>query len=50
MREESVFSDLLKICPGLEDRLVKSSEGEVELIADLVRTTPFRFSLTSPSF
>ena len=32
-----MFEDLLKHCPGLEDRLTNSSEDEVELIADLVR-------------
>jgi hypothetical protein len=35
--EHLVFEDLLKHCPGLEDRLTNSSEDEVELIADLVR-------------
>jgi len=34
--EHFVFEDLLMYCPGLEDKLAKSSEEEVELIADLV--------------
>ena len=34
--EHFVFEDLLMHCPGLEDKLAKSSEEEVELIADLV--------------
>jgi hypothetical protein len=42
MREDSVFLDLLKICPGLEERLTNSSEEEIELIADLVhKNTPY---------
>jgi hypothetical protein len=32
-----VFHELLKMCPGLEDRLTSSSEEEIGLIADLVR-------------
>ncbi|RDB29854.1 hypothetical protein Hypma_014050, partial [Hypsizygus marmoreus] len=35
--EEKVFQALLKLCRGLEDRLLGSSEEEVELIADLIQ-------------
>ena len=35
-REHRVFSKLLQMVPGLEERLVGSSEPEVVLIADLV--------------
>ena len=34
--EESVFQELLKICDGLQEKLLASSEEEVELVADLV--------------
>jgi hypothetical protein len=37
-REEKIFSDMLKMCPGLLGRLLAASEEEVEFIADLVRT------------
>ena len=36
-REHRVFRSLLSAVPGLEDRLVNSSEEEVRMIADLVR-------------
>lgn len=35
-REDSIFQDLLKMCHGLEERLLASSPEEIELIADLV--------------
>ena len=35
LREQSVFKELLEI-GGLEERLLASSDNEVELIADLV--------------
>lgn len=35
-REHRVFMKLLQMIPGLEERLVQSSEPEVVLIADLV--------------
>ena len=38
MREESVFLELLSICPGLEERLTNSTEEEIGFIADLVST------------
>jgi hypothetical protein len=31
-----VFLELLRICPSLEDRLVRSSEEEIQHIADMV--------------
>jgi len=41
---------LLKICPGLAERLAEASDEEVGLIADLVRPpAPLRIVLT-PSF
>jgi len=36
MREDVVFKDLIKMCPGLAERLKKSSDEEVEVISDLV--------------
>jgi hypothetical protein len=36
LREDIVFQELLKICPGLEKRLTDSSEEEIELVTDLV--------------
>ena len=36
VREQSVFSQLLEICDGLEQRLLDSSEEEIYLMADLV--------------
>lgn len=35
-REHDVFLQLLKLCYGLEQRLLDASSEEVELIADLV--------------
>jgi hypothetical protein len=35
-REDGVFRALLKLCYGLEERLLNASAEEVELIADLV--------------
>lgn len=32
--------ELLKICNGLEERLLEGSEEEIELIADLVSLFP----------
>jgi hypothetical protein len=37
LREQLVFKALLKMCPGLEERLLKSSEEELDFISDLVR-------------
>jgi hypothetical protein len=36
IRERLLFMELMKLCPGLEERILASSEEEVELIADLV--------------
>ncbi|RDB14672.1 hypothetical protein Hypma_016576 [Hypsizygus marmoreus] len=36
-REEKVFQALLKLSRGLEERLLESTEEEVELIADLIQ-------------
>jgi hypothetical protein len=38
-REYQVFTTLLQMIPGLEDRLVEGSEEGVVQIADLVRFT-----------
>jgi hypothetical protein len=35
-REEKIFHALLKLCFGLEERLLNASPEEVELVADLV--------------
>jgi hypothetical protein len=35
--EQSVLDDLFKICDNLEERLLSSSEEEVELVADLIQ-------------
>jgi hypothetical protein len=35
-REQEVFQDLLRICTGLEERLPKCTEEEIQDIADLV--------------
>jgi hypothetical protein len=35
-REHRVFRSLLNAVPGLEERLITSSEDEVRMIADLV--------------
>lgn len=35
-REHFVFQELLKICPGLQERLVDSSEEEVKILAGLI--------------
>lgn len=31
-----MFQELLKICPGLQERLVDSSEEEVKILAGLI--------------
>ena len=36
-REHRVFKELLQMVPGLEERLLQSSEEEARLVADLVR-------------
>jgi hypothetical protein len=36
-REHRVFTKLLQMIPGLEERIMNSSEEEVGFIADLVR-------------
>jgi hypothetical protein len=49
IREDHVFKELLKICPGLQDRLTNGSEEEIELVADLVYLiVPHLIALTSP--
>jgi hypothetical protein len=42
-REESIFRDLLRLCHGLEERLVNASIEEVGMMADMVK-----ISLLSP--
>jgi hypothetical protein len=37
-REQDLFSELLRMCPGLRERLLEASEDEVALMADLVNT------------
>jgi hypothetical protein len=37
-REHQVFTKLLQMIPGLEERIMGGSEEEVVFIADLVRT------------
>jgi hypothetical protein len=41
-REQNVFTSLLKMIPGLEERLMTGSEEEILHIADLVSTTLIR--------
>lgn len=36
-KEQAVFKEMLRVIPGLERRLMESSEEEVITIADLVR-------------
>jgi hypothetical protein len=35
-REHDVFKSLLRLIPGLEQRLMEASEEEIEMIAELV--------------
>jgi len=49
IREYLVFMELLKMCPGLEDRLVKGDEEETELVADLVCHRFCSLSLFQPA-
>jgi hypothetical protein len=37
MREHRIFQTLLRMVPGLESRIMSSSDDEVRLVADLVR-------------
>jgi hypothetical protein len=39
-REHRVFRLLVQMVPGLEERLVNSTEAEVRFIAELVRALP----------
>ena len=45
-KEYRVFTKLLQIIPGLEERLMRSSEEEVVFIAELVCCRPPHFSKT----
>jgi hypothetical protein len=38
-RERFLFTELLRMCPGLEERILGTSEDEIELIANLVSST-----------
>jgi hypothetical protein len=39
VREDAISSKLLKMCPGLTDRLLAASKEEVDFIADLGRVS-----------
>ena len=41
--EHDIYLKLLKLCPGLEDRVKKSSDQEIHYIADMVG--PFNESI-----
>jgi hypothetical protein len=43
LREDLVFQSLLTICPGLEERITNSSEDEIDMISDLVRSVGHYF-------
>lgn len=52
-KEYAVFRDLLRMIPGLEGRLMESSEEEVVAIADLVMSSVdsiVHYSLTAAGF
>jgi hypothetical protein len=42
--EHAVYRSLLSMIPGIEDRLMNSSEAEIRMISDLVSTRRRRFS------
>lgn len=44
-REDVVFKNLLKMCHGLEDRLLASSPEEIEQIGDLVIISNLQYFL-----
>jgi hypothetical protein len=46
-REHRVFTKLLQMIPGMEERIMNSSEEEVTFVADLVRapTSTVRLSV-----
>jgi hypothetical protein len=35
-REDHLFNELLRMCPGLKDRLIDGSDEEIGLVVDLV--------------
>lgn len=44
-REDFVFKNLLRMCHGLENRLMSSSSEEIELIGDLVTVSISQYAL-----
>jgi hypothetical protein len=49
IREHLIFMELLKLCPDLEERLLNSSEEEVEILAELVSSSLSFYTLWYPS-